>query len=75
MAYISLQHVVKRYQMGEVVIPAVDDVSFEIEKGEFAVILGPSGAGKTTVRRGLDSGGRPGDQLLQRPAADLLPPV
>ena len=30
MAYISLQHVVKRYQMGEVVIPAVDDVSFEI---------------------------------------------
>ena len=49
MAYISLQHVVKRYQMGEVVIPAVDDVSFEIEKGEFAVIVGPSGAGKTTV--------------------------
>ncbi len=49
MAYISLEHVVKRYQMGEVVINAVSDISFEIEKGEFCVIVGPSGAGKTTV--------------------------
>ncbi len=49
MAYISLEHVVKRYQMGEVVITAVNDISFEIEKGEFCVIVGPSGAGKTTV--------------------------
>ena len=49
MAFISLEHVVKRYQMGEVVITAVSDISFEIEKGEFCVIVGPSGAGKTTV--------------------------
>ncbi|MEG1858065.1 MAG: ABC transporter ATP-binding protein [Pseudoflavonifractor sp.] len=49
MSYISLEHVVKRYQMGEVVIHAVSDISFAIEKGEFAVIVGPSGAGKTTV--------------------------
>ena len=49
MAYISLEHVVKRYQMGEVVITAVSDISFEIERGEFCVIVGPSGAGKTTV--------------------------
>ena len=49
MAYISLEHVVKRYQMGEVTITAVDQISFDIEKGEFAVIVGPSGAGKTTV--------------------------
>jgi len=41
--------VVKRYQMGEVTITAVSDISFEIEKGEFCVIVGPSGAGKTTV--------------------------
>lgn len=34
---------------GEITITAVDDISFEIEKGQFAVIVGPSGAGKTTV--------------------------
>ena len=49
MAYISLRHVGKRYQMGEITITAVDDISFEIEKGQFAVIVGPSGAGKTTL--------------------------
>ncbi|MBM6871137.1 ABC transporter ATP-binding protein [Pseudoflavonifractor phocaeensis] len=49
MAYISLEHVVKRYQMGEVVITAADDISFDIDKGQFVIIVGPSGAGKTTV--------------------------
>ena len=49
MAFVSLQDVTKTYKMGEMVIKAADGVSFEIEKGEFAVILGPSGAGKTTV--------------------------
>ena len=49
MAYIELEHVGKKYQMGEVVITAADDISFSVEKGEFVVIVGPSGAGKTTV--------------------------
>lgn len=49
MAYVSLKGVSKVYQMGEVEIRAVDGIEFEIEKGEFVVIVGPSGAGKTTV--------------------------
>ena len=49
MSYIALEHVVKCYKMGEITITAADDITFEIEKGEFAIIVGPSGAGKTTV--------------------------
>lgn len=49
MSYVEFKDVYKRYHMGEVVISASDGVSFEIEKGEFAVIVGASGAGKTTV--------------------------
>lgn len=49
MGYITFEHVKKTYQMGEVTINAVDGVDFTIEKGEFAIIVGPSGAGKTTV--------------------------
>ena len=49
MSFVSLKNVYKRYQMGEVTITASDGVSFEIEKGEFVVITGASGAGKTTV--------------------------
>ena len=49
MSYITFEQVKKTYQMGEVTINAVDGVDFVIEKGEFAIIVGPSGAGKTTV--------------------------
>ena len=49
MAYISAKDVTKIYHMGEVQIRACDGISFEIEKGEFVIIVGPSGAGKTTV--------------------------
>ena len=48
-AFIELKDVKKTYKMGEVEINALDGVDFEIEKGEFVVIVGPSGAGKTTV--------------------------
>ena len=47
--FVELRGVKKIYHMGEVEIPAVDGIDFEIEKGEFVVIVGPSGAGKTTV--------------------------
>lgn len=49
MAYIEFKDVSKIYQMGEVEIKAIDCMSFEIDKGDFVVILGTSGAGKTTV--------------------------
>jgi putative ABC transport system ATP-binding protein len=49
MSFVQLKDVKKYYKMGEVTIHAVDGVNFEIEKGEFVVIVGPSGAGKTTV--------------------------
>ncbi|MGN0688420.1 MAG: ABC transporter ATP-binding protein [Oscillospiraceae bacterium] len=49
MAFVSLQDVYKRYRMGEVTINAADGMSFDIEKGEFVIIVGPSGSGKTTV--------------------------
>ena len=49
MAYIEFKDVVKEYQMGEVIITALKNTNFEIEKGELVVIVGPSGAGKTTT--------------------------
>ena len=47
--YVKLTDVRKVYRMGEVEIAAADGIEFTIEKGEFAVVVGPSGAGKTTV--------------------------
>lgn len=50
MSYIALKQVAKVYQTSrEVSVTAVSDVSFTIDQGEFTVILGPSGAGKTTI--------------------------
>lgn len=49
MGYINFEHVCKYYQTGDTVVKAVDDVNFTVEKGEFCVVLGPSGAGKTTI--------------------------
>lgn len=48
-AFVELKNVCKTYQMGEVSIHAVDHMEFAVEEGEFVVIMGPSGAGKTTV--------------------------
>ena len=49
MSFIEFENVSKIYQMGEVEIKALNDISFSIEKGEFVVVLGSSGAGKTTI--------------------------
>lgn len=58
MSYIELKNVKKEYTTGEIKIVAAHNVSFEIKKGELVVILGPSGAGKTTILNllgGMDS--------------------
>ena len=47
--FVELKDIRKTYKMGEVEIKAVDGISFSVEQGEFVVIVGPSGAGKTTV--------------------------
>lgn len=49
MAYIEFKNVNKEYKMGEVTIKALNNTNFEIEEGELVVIVGPSGAGKTTA--------------------------
>lgn len=57
-SFVTFENVCKYYQMGEVRIAAADHVSFTIEQGEFCIIVGPSGAGKTTVLNmlgGMDS--------------------
>ena len=58
MSFIELSSVYKRYNMGEVTLNALDGVSFSVEQGELCMVVGPSGAGKTTVLNilgGIDS--------------------
>ena len=49
MSYIEFRNVCKQYRMGEITINALNNTNFKIEKGELVVIVGPSGAGKTTA--------------------------
>lgn len=58
MSYIEFKKVNKQYKMGEITINALNDTTFSVEKGELVVIVGPSGAGKTTtlnILGGMDS--------------------
>ena len=58
MSYIEFKNVCKEYKMGEIIIKALNNTNFSIEKGELVVVVGPSGAGKTTalnILGGMDS--------------------
>jgi len=73
---IELHRVSKIYEVGPVKVPALSDVSFTIDKGDFVVINGPSGAGKTTLMRLLYREEEPTEgevTVLGQPLADLTP--
>ena len=71
-AFVTFEDVSKVYHSGEIEIRAVDHISFTIEKGEFCVIVGPSGAGKTTVLNMLGgSKGEPVRRICQIKAMPL----
>src|SRR5262245_51866279 len=46
---ITLDHISKRFNVGDVNVTAIEDISLQINQGEFVVVLGPSGSGKTTM--------------------------
>ncbi|MBR5246989.1 MAG: ABC transporter ATP-binding protein [Clostridia bacterium] len=71
MSFIELKNVVKTYQMGEIQINAVDKLSFPIEKGEFVIIVGPSGAGKTTVLNILGGMDKPTSGVINVDGVDI----
>lgn len=76
MSFIEFESVYKRYQTGEIVITAADGVNFKIEKGEFCLIVGASGAGKSTVLNllgGMDSCDDGKIRIAGKPINNLSP--
>lgn len=70
---IILKDVCKSYQIGEMAIQAVDHVSFSVNAGEFAMVLGPSGAGKTTVLNLLGGMDRADSGQILVDGRDIVP--
>lgn len=73
MADIVFEDVCKSYRVGEVTINAVENASFEIKSGEFAAVLGPSGAGKTTVLNLLGGMDRATSGRIMAGGRDIVP--
>ncbi len=71
MPLIEFKNVVKTYKTGEIEIKAVDGISFPIEKGEFVIIVGPSGAGKTTVLNMLGGMDMPTSGVISVDGTDI----
>ena len=70
-AFVTLEDVRKIYHMGEVESAAADGISFEIQKGEFVVVVGPSGAGKTTVLNILGGMDTATDGIVEVDGSDI----
>ncbi len=71
MPFIEFKNVSKIYQVGEIEIKAADNISFPIEKGEFVIIVGPSGAGKTTVLNMLGGMDKPTSGIIDVDGIDI----
>jgi putative ABC transport system ATP-binding protein len=71
MPFIEFKNVSKIYQVGEIEIKAADNISFPIEKGEFVIIVGPSGAGKTTVLNMLGGMDKPTSGVIDVDGIDI----
>ncbi len=74
MSVLRATSVTKQYQMGEVAVDALDNVSFDVEKGDFVAVMGPSGSGKSTLLHllgGLDEPTSGDITLAGRPISKL----
>src|SRR5262245_18150113 len=69
---IRLQHVAKTYSFGAVSVPALSDITFHLDAGEFAVLCGTSGAGKTTLLRLLYADERPSEGEIEVAGFDVV---
>jgi putative ABC transport system ATP-binding protein len=63
--FIEVKNLSKNYKMGEVTVHAIENMTFEVEKGEFVVILGPSGSGKSTLLNIIGGMDRPTDGQVE----------